>query len=343
MEQSHIEGLREWMSTGALGGGSIADVVPLGGGTQNVMLRFRRGADTFVLRAPPAHRGARGEEMLRREVSLLAALRDTAIPHASLIAACWDASIIGAPFYLMGYVEGFNAAHEMPARHAADPRIRRRMGFAFVEAAAGLGLLNPNVIGLSSFGRPEGFLERQLARWGTELERYTTYRGWPGPEELGDVEAVGSWLTRNMPAAGGPGIVHGDYHLANVLFSSRDAEVAAIVDWELATIGDPLLDLGWILATWSDDRYGEPAVVPASPWEGFPTRDELTARYAQCSSRDLSALDWYTVLACYKLGILLEGSYARACAGLVPADIGALLHARARVLLGRGRRIVASA
>jgi aminoglycoside phosphotransferase (APT) family kinase protein len=342
MEPSHIEGLREWMDIGALGSGPIADIVPLGGGTQNVMLRFHRGADTFVLRAPPAHRGARGEEMLRREVSLLAALRATAIPHASLIAGCWDTSIIGAPFYLMAYVEGFNAAHEIPARHAADPNIRRRMGFAFVEAAADLGLLDPHAIGLSAFGRPEGFLERQLVRSATELGRYTTYREWPGPEELGDVELVRSWLTRNMPAAGGAGIVHGDYHLANVLFSSDDAEVAAIVDWELATIGDPLLDLGWILATWSDERYGETAVVPASPWDGFPTREELVARYAQSSSRDLSALDWYTVLACYKLGVLLEGSYARACAGLVPTEIGTLLHARARVLFRRARRIAAS-
>lgn len=331
------------MSTASLGSGPIADLAPLGGGTQNVMLRFRRGADLFVLRAPPAHLGGRGEEMLRREVSLLAALQETAIPHASLIATCWDAALIGAPFYLMSYVEGFNAVNEMPALHAADPKIRRRMGFAFVEAAAGLGLLDPNVVGLGSFGRPQGFLERQLARCGTELERYTTYQGWPGPGQLGNVESVHGWLSRNRPAGGGPGIVHGDYHLANVLFSSRDAEVAAIVDWELATIGDPLLDLGWILATWSDDRHGEPAVVPASPWDGFPTGDELTARYAQCSSRDLSALDWYTVLACYKLAILLEGSYARACAGLVPGEIGALLHARAVDLLRRARRIVASA
>jgi aminoglycoside phosphotransferase (APT) family kinase protein len=182
-----------------------------------------------------------------------------------------------------------------------------------------------------------------VGRWGRELAGYRRFDGWSGPESLGRVDAVGSWLTCFMPQCGRPGIVHGDYHLGNVLFSRLDAELAAILDWELTTIGDPLLDLGWVLATWPDGRYGEPAIVPVVPWEGFPDRDELVSRYADRSDRDLSAIDWYMVLACYKLGILLEGSHARACAGLVSRETGELLHARACALFRRAERIVATA
>ena len=147
---------------------------------------------------------------------------------------------------------------------------------------------------------------------------------------------VVSWL----PTAFTPGIMHGDYHLKNVMFTPDGPAVAAVIDWELATIGDPLLDLGWLLATWRDQ--GAPASeaqIVVEPWDGFPTPQELIDRYAQVSGRDVSHAGWYAVLACYKLAILLEGSYARACAGKAPSEIGARMHASAIRLLNKAARI----
>jgi aminoglycoside phosphotransferase (APT) family kinase protein len=135
--------------------------------------------------------------------------------------------------------------------------------------------------------------------------------------------------------------VHGDFHLANVLFSLSGPRLAAIVDWEMATIGDPLLDLAWLLATWPSDDGQTQALVPVAPWAGFPTRGELIATYGEASSRDLAALPWFEVLACYKLGIVLEGTYARACAGQADRHIGERLHAVALSLLDRARTLVA--
>jgi aminoglycoside phosphotransferase (APT) family kinase protein len=343
MKPSSIEAIREWMNRAGLGSGPIEDLDALLGGTQNVMMKFRRGAELFVLRAPPRHSGARGEEILAREAAMLSALADTAIPHPALLAFCNDSAVAGTRFYLMSYVDGFNATVDLPVPHAADPAMRRRMGLAFIEGAAALGRIDPVRVGLADFGRPGGFLERQVGRWKAELAGYRRHAGWPGPESLGRSEVIESWLTRYMPRSARPGIVHGDYHLANVLFCRTSAELASIVDWELATIGDPLLDLGWILATWSDEKHGEAALVPAAPWSGFPERAEIAAHYAAHSDRDLSAIDWYAVLACYKLGILLEGSHARACAGLISQETGLLLHTRAQVLFRRAERIVAAA
>ena len=132
--------------------------------------------------------------------------------------------------------------------------------------------------------------------------------------------------------------MHGDYHLANVMYRPDSGDLAAIIDWELATIGDPLLDLGWMLATWPDGSGA--STVSVTPWEGFPTPAELVARYGAGSARDLSAVDWYHVLACYKLGILLEGTHARACAGKAPRDTGDRLHSRAIHLFDRAQALI---
>jgi aminoglycoside phosphotransferase (APT) family kinase protein len=148
---------------------------------------------------------------------------------------------------------------------------------------------------------------------------------------------VGEWLAQNTPAQFTPGIMHGDFHLANVMFRHDGPELAAIVDWELCTIGDPLLDLGWLVATWpetGDDGWA----VSVKPWSGFPTAPELIAHYRQQSTRDVSAIGWYAVLACFKLAIILEGTHARAAAGAAPKETGDQLHAQAIGLLQRAER-----
>lgn len=328
-----IEALSKWMETQGLGSDSIEDVTPLAGGTQNILLRFRRGGRDYVLRHPPEHPRPNSSETMRREAQLLAAIADTDVPHPRLIAACGDESVLGAAFYLMEPVEGFNPVAGMPALHAGSAEIQHGMGLSLVEGIAKLGALDYRALGLSGFGRPDNYLERQVSRWRAQLEGYGEFAGWEGPAALGDVERIGRWLDANRPATFEPGILHGDYHMANVMFRNDGPELAAIVDWELATIGDPLLDLGWVLATWPEP--GKEGAVSVKPWIGFPTAEELVAHYAARSSRDLSAIGWYRVLACYKLGILLEGTHARACAGKAPRDVGDRLHARSVWLFER--------
>ncbi len=321
-----------------LGSGALCDVRKLAGGTQNLLLRFSRMGREFVLRRPPEHLRSNSNETMRREARLLGALAGSAVPHPALIASCSDESVLGAVFYLMEPIEGFNATSGLPASHC-DAAVQHRMGLSMVEGLAALHGLDPFAIGLDGFGKVDGFLERQVGRWQAQLDSYGALAGWPGPAELGDVKAIGQWLDANRPERFVPGILHGDFHLANVMFDNDSPELAAIVDWELATLGDPLVDLGWLLATWPDGS--DNSITSVSPWIGFPTARELVDHYAARSSRSLDRLDWYGVFACYKLGILLEGTHARACAGQAPKDIGDKLHARAVWLLNRARRWIA--
>jgi aminoglycoside phosphotransferase (APT) family kinase protein len=332
-----LDKLAFWMDGQGLGGGRIDDPKLLAGGTQNVLLRFTRADREFVLRRPPAHSIANGSETMRREARVLGALAATDVPHASLIANCPDEDILGAAFYLMEPVEGFNATVALPPLHASDPSIRRQMGFALIDAVTALGRVDPFEVGLEDFGKLDNFLTRQPSRWKRQLEGYARHEGWPGSGAIPGIAGVGAWLEENCPATFTPGIMHGDYHLANVMYRHDSPAVAAIVDWELATVGDPLIDLAWILATWTDPADG-PGPTAVTPWEGFPDADELVERYRAGSRRDLSSLLWYKVLACYKLGILLEGTYARAAAGKADPEVGQILHDRAVILFGRAVR-----
>ncbi len=325
--------LRDWMDTRGLGSGPLQSVQVLTGGTQNLLLRLQRGPFTAVLRRPPRHPRPQADATMLREARVLGALAGSGVPHPGLIAACDDPGVIGTAFYLMQAVDGFNPSTGLAARHAADAGLRHRMGLAMADAIATLGSLDPAAIGLSDFGRAEGFLERQVARWRSQLGGYASHAGWPGAQGLPGVAQVGDWLEMHRPAPGAPGLLHGDFHLANVLFRHDGAELAAVVDWELSTLGDPLLDLGWLLATWPAPDGSHHLPHRIQPWPGFPTAEQLVARYAERSSRDLGALPWYAVLACYKLAIVLEGTHARACAGLAPAATGERLHTAAVGLL----------
>ncbi|WP_431920380.1 phosphotransferase family protein [Amycolatopsis tucumanensis] len=328
LSPGELRALGAWMDRQGLPGGPVEDLAPIAGGTQNLMVSFRRGGRAYVLRSGPRHRRARSNDVLRREMRVLAALSGTAVPHPELIAACPEETVLpGAVFYLMEPVDGFNATVELPEPHATRPDLRHEMGLAMADALAALGAVDHERAGLADFGRPHGFLERQVPRWLAELDSYAGYDGYPGPD-LPGVEGVADWLAQHVPQRWSPGILHGDYHLANVLFDRRGATVAAIVDWEMSTIGDPLLDLGWLLATW-------PGTRPMLGWTGLATagdlatEEEIVARYAARSGRDTSGIAWYAVLACFKLGIVLEGTHARACAGKAPRAIGDRLHAAA--------------
>ncbi len=329
-----------WMSQQGLGEGPIENVAEITGGTQNIMLRFTRSGREYVFRRGPRHLRPVSNSVILRETRVLRALAGTDVPHAGLIAVCDDPGVLGdAVFYLMEPVDGFNAGAGLPALHASDAGVRHGMGLSMADAAARLGAVDHVAVGLADFGKPEGFLDRQVPRWLSELESYSGFDNYPGPD-IGDVDAVAGWLRERQPQHFTPGIMHGDYHAANVMFSPTGSDVVAIVDWEMCTIGDPLLDLGWMLATWY--RPGHQPVLPNELMVAgdLATPDELVARYGQNSSRDLSNIDWYAVLACFKLGIILEGSHARAAAGKAPREIGDMLHTATVRLFERALRIM---
>lgn len=327
-----------WMDGQGLGSGPIEDAVLLAGGTQNILLKFNRSGRDYVLRRPPPHLRANSNETMRREARVLAAIAGTTVPHPGLIAACGDETIIGAAFYLMEPIDGFNPTTGLPPLHAGSQAIRHRMGLSLVEGIAALGALDYRALGLEGFGKPDNYLERQVARWKTQLDSYAEFDGWTGPAEIPGVDKVAAWLDAHRPSSFQPGIIHGDYHLANVMYRHDSGDLAAIVDWELTTIGDPLLDLGWLMATWPEGETPAPGAVGVQPWTGFPTAEELVEHYRPRTTRDLSTLDWYAVLACYKLGIILEGTHARACAGRAPKATGDRLHATTLGLFQRALR-----
>ncbi len=332
--------LAAWMDEQGLAGEKIDNVEVLTGGTQNVLLRFERGGRAFVLRRPPPHPRERSNETMRREARVLGAIADSDVPHPRLIAACSDTEPLGAAFYLMEPIDGFNPGQGMPELHRSDPAIRHAMGLSLVDSIAALGRIDYGAVGLDGFGKPAGYLERQVGRWQSQLESYAAFDNYPGPDIPG-VERVGQWLDTYRPTGYSPGIIHGDYHLLNVMYRNDAPEIAAIVDWELSTVGDPLVDLGWLLATWNDPQHPAPGAIIVQPFDGFPTADELVARYGEGSARKLDAIDWYKVLACYKLGIILEGTFARACAGKAPKATGDLLHAQTQGLFERALATIA--
>ncbi|HWA63687.1 MAG TPA: phosphotransferase family protein [Caulobacteraceae bacterium] len=332
--------LTAWMDREGLGEGPIERPRLLTGGTQNILLRFTRAGRDYVLRRPPKHLRANSNETMRREMRVLGALGGTDVRHPALIAGCPDEALIGAAFYLMAPVEGFCPRDEMPALHAGDAAIRHRMGLEMSDAIAALARVDYRAKGLADLGKVDGFLERQTGRWLGQLDSYKAFAGWPGLAGLPDVAKITSWLEANRPPSFEPGLIHGDFHFGNVLFRRDGPELAAIVDWELTTAGDPLMDLGGLLTMWPAD---DAETGPVKPWSGFPKRAELIARYAEQSGRDVSHADWYEVLASFKLGAILEGTYARACAGQAPKATGDYLHAstiglfeRALVKIGAG-------
>jgi aminoglycoside phosphotransferase (APT) family kinase protein len=206
-----------------------------------------------------------------------------------------------------------------------------------VEGIAALSHIDVNTAALAAFGRRDGWLERQAGRWRKQLDSYAAIAGYPG-SVLPYVDEVSAWLEQHRPATWVPGLLHGDYHFANVMLRHGAPELAAIVDWELTTIGDPLLDLAHTLAMWPTNQPDESPVAPLN-LTGLPSEDEVIEHYAKSGGRDITDLQWYRVLACYRLGTILEGSNARACAGLATKAIGDRLGRAAHLLLTQAHEL----
>jgi len=305
------ERLARWMDEQGLhGGGEIPQLSRLSGGSQNELYVVTRGGERTVLRTPPASANAQRHDGLRRELKLLRALKGTDVPHAELVAGCDDPGVLGAPFCLMSEVDGWSPTGSAgwPAPYDIDPARRGALAFGLVEGAARLARVDWQERGLTDFGRPDGFHDRQVDRWLAFLKDYQ-FRDLPGLDEASD------WLRRNRPRQWEPGIMHGDYQFANVMFTHDvPAKLAAVIDWEMTTIGDPLLDLGWALIAWSPEGDDMKAARYLN-LDGMPPRDELLEHYERISGRSTEDIDYYVVLARWKLAIVLEKSYARFASG----------------------------
>ena len=303
------EPLAAYLDAHDLGSGPL-DAQPLGEGHSNVTYLIRRGATELVLRRPPRPPLPPSAHDVLREAQLLQALAPAAVRTPRVLASCDDTTVIGAPFYVMETVAGDVITTQVPP--ALDtPEQRRRIADELIDALVELHAVDWRACGLEGFGKPSGYLERQLRRFGGLWEHNKT-------RELATLDRVTAWLAAQRPESGAATIVHGDYRLGNAMFApGAPARLNAIFDWELATIGDPLADVGYLTATYA--QAGDAGTIftlgAVTTQEGFPSREELIARYEERSGRAMSDVRWYATLALWKAAIFLEGSYKRLLAG----------------------------
>ncbi len=305
-----LEPLLAFLDDAGIGSGEL-QIEPIGDGHSNVTYAVRRGDRRFILRRPPRGPLPPSAHDVLREARVIGALGPTAARVPQVLAVGDDAAIIGAPFFIMEQVDGEVISSELPAIFDA-PEERRRIGEQLIDALIELHSVDWRAAGLEGFGKPTGYLERQLRRFGGLWQHNRT-------RELEDVDAVGNWLQANLPESGEATIVHGDYRLGNVIFEAQaPARLAAILDWEMATIGDPLADLGYFATLYvdSDDPpLGMFELNAMTREEGFPLRAELIARYEQGSGRAMTDIRWYQTLALWKTVVFMEGNYKRAISG----------------------------
>jgi aminoglycoside phosphotransferase (APT) family kinase protein len=307
-----------WMDEQDLARGEPITVTRITTGHSNEVFRVERGDVVAVLRRPPRTPLSPTAHDMAREFRVLTAFHGAAgwnehapVPVPDPIALCTDADVIGAPFYLMRVVDGLVVREKVPDALAGDPGVARGCGYALMDALAGIHAFDWQAGGLDDFGRPDGYLERQVSRWLGQLEKYKT-------RPLPEVDEAAAWLADHIPPAQPPGVIHGDYKLDNVMFAPRlPVELVAVVDWEQSTIGDPLVDLGWMVGLWVEP--GERATLaggsPFAPDADVPTRRELVERYELKTGRDVSNIVFYCALGLFKLACVMEGSYARYRAG----------------------------
>jgi aminoglycoside phosphotransferase (APT) family kinase protein len=290
------------------------EVERLRAGHSNETFFVTCGDRRWVLRRPPRGAFLPTAHDVGREYRVLAALAGTPVRAPRPVLWCPDETVIGAPFYLMERIHGLVVREELPAVLATEPE-RRGVGEELVDALVELHAVDPREAGLEGFGRPDGYLERQVRRWRGQLALTE-----PLTRPLPDLHVTADWLEAHVPPTREAAVVHGDYKLDNVLFAPEvPARLVAILDWEMSTLGDPRADLGWMLSFWREPGESvEPGLDEGAvtAQAGFAARDELVRRYEARSGRTVGDLTFHLALAAWKLAILLEGSYARHLAGL---------------------------
>jgi aminoglycoside phosphotransferase (APT) family kinase protein len=290
------------------------DVALISGGKSNLTYRVASDAGEVVLRRPPlGHILPTAHDMVR-EQRVLAALEATAVPVPRVLHLGPADGPLGAPFYVMERVVGHVCRNALPPGYAETPERRAAIAEALVDVLADLHTVDPRRVGLEGFGRPAGFMERQLRRWSKQWEASKAH-DLPALDELRDE------LVRRLPPQRAEAIVHGDYRLDNtVLHPTAPGRIVAVLDWEMSTLGDPFADLGALLAFWSE-KADDPVlaaariVAPVTAAEGFPTRADVISRYARRTGFDVSDVDWYQAFAFFKLAVVCQGIAARAAGG----------------------------
>ncbi|MFC9608939.1 phosphotransferase family protein [Streptomyces niveus] len=272
------------------------------GGRSNLTYAVTDGTHDWVVRRPPLGHVLATAHDMKREFRVISALHPTAVPVPGPLLLCEDPEVLGAPFYVMEYVTGtpFRTAEQLAP---LGPERTRAALLGLVDTLVELHAVDPAAVGLADFGRPEGFLDRQLRRWGKQLDASRN-------RDLAGVDELHAALGRSLPHSPAPTVIHGDYRLDNVLIGDDD-RIKAVLDWEMSTLGDPLTDLGLLV------MYSAPLEITGSPISttagaaGHPAPAELIERYAAGSGRDTSAIAWYTAFAWFKLAVILEGIHYR--------------------------------
>ena len=307
-----LDALERFLDRAGLGSGP-ATAVALAGGHSNATFLIKRQGCEVVLRRPPRPPLPPGAHDVVREAKLLRALDGTAVPVPRILAICEDTDVVGSPFAVMEYVRGHVIETTVPAGlDVADER--RRIGESFVDALVAVHRVSIEGAGLSWLGKPSGYLERQLRRFSGSWEVNRT-------RELPAMAELERRLRAGMPAGDAPAtLVHGDARIGNAIYAlDPPARVLALLDWEMATLGDPLADLGYLCAAWTDVGTESPPMFHLSPVTasaGFPSLASLIARYESLSGRQVAdSLPWYTALACWKSAVFMEGNYRRALSG----------------------------
>lgn len=313
--QLDIDALDAWIGDRLPAGGVRFTAVRIGAetGIANALYLIERAGHRWVLRRPPDVKNDPSASSMVREWRILTALEGTPVPHPRPVVLCEDPSVLGVPFLLMEAVKGFTPGFELPEPFGSESALRCDLAMAYVDGCAELAAVDWQARGLEGLGKPQGFLERQVPRWVAQLDRYRT-------RDLPEFDFLCGWLSANTPTMSPAGIIHGDYSPFNVMVAPEPpARLVAIVDWDTGTIGDPLLDLGHLLARWTEPGERPLLRVQAGGVDGYPTRAAMAARYAQRTGRDLTALTYYEVLALFKLAVILEGRHAREVAAGVAA------------------------
>jgi aminoglycoside phosphotransferase (APT) family kinase protein len=275
----------------------------IAGGKSNLTYRITDGTSIWALRRPPLAHVLPTAHDMAREFRVITALVPTDVPVPETVALCTDQDVLGATFYVMSFVDGV-VLDRPDAIAGLTPQTAARTCEQLVDTLVRLHAVDPDEVGLGDFGRPDGFLARQVRRWKQQWDANQT-------QQRDVVTALLDRLAGTMPEQSAPGVVHGDYRLTNVMFAPDLDAIAAVVDWEMATLGDPLTDLGLLVVYQtlsSDDAFVMPRMHPG---DGFLTADEMVARYGEQSGRDLADLDWYVGFGYFKLAVIAEGIHNR--------------------------------
>ncbi len=302
-----LEPLREFLGTNGLAAPHDLSPVPVGDGHSNIT--FGLSTDVILRRPPRGPLPPSAHDVLR-EARLLTALESTSVRTPRVLAVCADPEVIGAPFYVMERIHGAVITDELPAS-LDTPAHRARIADELIDSLVELHATDWTTLGLEGFGKPTGYLERQLRRFNGLWEVNRT-------RDIAELDEVGAWLAEHVPESPPATIVHGDYRLGNTMFADEPTpRLAAILDWEMATIGDPLADIGYLMVHWvqSTDVKSRFAMHTVTDRPGFPTRQEMVVRYEERSGRSVQSLDWYVTLAMWKASVFMEGNYKRAVMG----------------------------